>query len=90
MRKDHITGKSFYTSGEFASRAHVSLRTVRYYDKIGLLHPSAVTDGGARLYSDHDFVRLEQILLFKYLGFSLDEIRGDLIAGLAQSAYMMR
>ena len=75
MRKDHITGKSFYTSGEFAHKAHVSLRTVRYYDKIGLLHPSVVTEGGARLYSDHDFVRLEQILLFKYLGFSLDEIK---------------
>lgn len=75
MRKDHVTGKSYYTSGEFAHKAHVSLRTVRYYDKIGLLHPSVVTEGGARLYSDHDFVRLEQILLFKYLGFSLDEIK---------------
>lgn len=65
----------YYTSGEFARKAHVTLRTLRYYDKENLLHPSARTPGGARLYTNEDLVRLQQILLFKYFGFSLSEIR---------------
>lgn len=64
-----------YTSGEFAEKAHVTLRTIRYYDKMNLLKPSMHTEAGARLYSDQDFAKLQQILLFKYLGFSLEEIR---------------
>ena len=65
----------YYTSGEFAGKAHVTLRTLRYYDKVNLLRPSARTASGARLYTDGDLVRLQQILLFKYFGFSLAEIR---------------
>ena len=65
----------YYTSGEFARKAHVTLRTLRYYDKENLLHPSARTPGGARLYTNEDLVRLQQILLFKYFDFSLSEIR---------------
>ncbi|WP_035798342.1 MerR family transcriptional regulator [Butyrivibrio sp. NC3005] len=72
--------KKYYTSGEFASKAHVSIRTIRFYDKKNLLHPSSYKEGGARLYSDEDFARLSQILLLKYLGFSLDEIREMTIA----------
>ena len=64
-----------YSSGEFAEKAHVTLRTIRYYDKMNLLKPSMHTEAGARLYSDQDFAKLQQILLFKYLGFSLEEIR---------------
>ena len=67
--------KGMYTSGEFAEKAHVTLRTIRYYDKMNLLKPSMHTEAGARLYSDQDFAKLQQILLFKYLGFSLEEIR---------------
>lgn len=66
---------AFYSSGEFAEKAHVTLRTIRYYDKMNLLKPSMHTEAGARLYSDQDFAKLQQILLFKYLGFSLEEIR---------------
>ena len=55
--------------------AHVSLRTIRYYDKQGILKPSFVNESGARFYTDEDFARLQQILLLKYLGFSLDDIR---------------
>ncbi|MDD3278287.1 MAG: methyltransferase domain-containing protein [Lachnospiraceae bacterium] len=65
----------FYSSGEFARMAHVTLRTIRYYDKHNILKPSFVTESGARFYSDEDFARLQQILLLKYLGFSLDDIR---------------
>lgn len=65
----------YYTSGEFAKKAHVSIRTIRYYDQKNLLKPAMHTKGGARLYTDQDFAKLQQILLLKYLGFSLNEIR---------------
>ena len=77
----------YYSSGEFARMAHVTLRTIRYYDKQNILKPSYVTDAGARFYTDEDFARLQQILLLKYLGFSLDDIRGDDDCGFRLSFY---
>lgn len=65
----------YYSSGEFAKMAHISVRTVRYYDKQNILKPSYVTESGARFYTDQDFVRLQQIMLLKYLGFSLEDIK---------------
>ena len=70
MNKDGV-----YASGEFAKKAHVTLRTIRYYDNQNILKPSFVTEHGARFYTDEDFVRLQQILLLKYLGFSLEDIK---------------
>lgn len=67
--------EGYYTSGEFAKKANVSIRTIRYYDKQGLLKPAAMSDAGYRLYTDSDFAKLQKILSLKYLGFSLDEIR---------------
>ena len=67
--------EGYYSSGQFAKMAHISIRTVRYYDKQGLLKPSYVTEKGARFYTENDFSRLQQIMLFKYLGFSLEDIR---------------
>lgn len=67
--------QGYYSSGEFARIAHISVRTVRYYDKMNILKPSYVNDAGARFYTDDDLVRLQQILLLKYLGFSLEDIR---------------
>lgn len=55
--------------------AQVTLRTIRYYDKHNILKPSFVTEAGARFYSDADFAKLQQILLLKRLGFSLEDIR---------------
>lgn len=66
----------YYSSGEFARMAQVSVRTIRFYDKQNILKPSYVTAAGARFYTDSDFVKLQQILLLKYLGFSLDDIKG--------------
>lgn len=66
----------YYSSGEFARMAQVSVRTIRFYDKQNILKPSYVTPKGARFYTDADFVKLQQILLLKYLGFSLDDIKG--------------
>lgn len=59
--------------------AQVSIRTVRFYDKQNILKPSYVNESGARFYTDSDFARLQQILLLKYLGFSLDDIKEILV-----------
>lgn len=64
----------YYKIGEFAKMADVSMRTIRYYDQIGLLKPSRVEENGYRLYTDNDFIKLQKILSLKYLGFSLDDI----------------
>ena len=53
----------------------VSIRTLQYYDRIGLLPPAQRTEAGYRLYDDTALERLQQILLFRELGFSLDEIK---------------
>lgn len=68
--------EGYYSSGEFAKKANVTVRTIRYYDKQNILKPSYLTDNGVRFYTDSDFTRLQQILLLKYLGFSLDDIKG--------------
>lgn len=70
-----------YHSGQFARRASVSVRTLRHYDRMGLLQPGRRTDAGYRLYSDDDLLRLQQILALKFLGFSLEEIRTCLRCG---------
>ena len=63
------------TVHEVSELAGVSIRTLQYYDKIGLLHPSERTDSGYRLYGDVDLERLQQILLFRELAFPLKEIK---------------
>lgn len=52
----------------------ISTRTLQYYDEIGLLKPSKLTSAGYRLYDEEALQRLQQILFFKELGFSLKEI----------------
>lgn len=56
----------------------VSVRTLQYYDKIGLMRPTALTDAGYRLYDDKALERLQQILLFRELEFPLKEIKAIL------------
>ena len=56
----------------------VSVRTLQYYDKIGLLSPSELTDAGYRLYDDTALERLQQILFFRELEFPLKEIKAIL------------
>lgn len=65
----------YYSSGQFARLAGVSVRTIRFYDKQNILKPSYVSPSGARFYTDSDLAGLQQILLLKYLGFSLEDIR---------------
>lgn len=74
MVKKKESGGVYYSSGEFARMAQITVRTVRYYDKQNILKPSLVTPTGARFYTEEDFARLQQIMLLKYLGFSLEDI----------------
>ncbi len=74
-------GQGFYSTSRFAHKASVSVRTLRYYDKVGLLSPSHRTEAGYRLYTDADFLCLQQILALKFLGFSLVEIQQCLRIG---------
>jgi DNA-binding transcriptional MerR regulator len=89
--------QQFYHIGQFARKASVSIRTLRYYDSVGLLSPSHYTEAGYRLYTSEDLVSLQQILALKFLGFSLEEIKCSLQAGpkrlpevLAQQKAMIR
>lgn len=59
---------------EVSKLAGVSIRTLHHYDEIGLLRPETVSEAGYRLYADGDLERLQQILFFRELGFSLREI----------------
>ncbi len=62
------------TVNDVSKLTGVSVRTLQYYDRIGLLKPNAYTESGYRLYDDAALERLQQILLFKELEFSLKEI----------------
>jgi DNA-binding transcriptional MerR regulator len=97
VKGGHTLDRGFYPAGQFARKAAVSIRTLRYYDQEGLLPPSRVTAAGYRLYTDADLVNLQQILALKFLGFSLEEIKAllrseprNLADVLAQQKAMMR
>jgi DNA-binding transcriptional MerR regulator len=60
--------------GELARRTGLSVRTLHYYDEIGLLQPSQLTESRHRLYGTAELMRLQQIKSLRQLGFSLDEI----------------
>lgn len=64
-----------YKVNEVAKMSGTSVRTLHYYDQINLLKPTTVTPAGYRLYSDDDLERLQQILFFKEIGFSLQDIK---------------
>ena len=63
------------TISQVAELTGVSTRTLQYYDEIGLLKPSELTESGYRLYDDEALQKLQQILFFKELGFKLKEIK---------------
>ncbi len=63
------------TVKEVSRLAGISIRTLRYYDEIGLLKPTAVTEAGYRLYSDKDLERLQEIMFFKELELPLEKIK---------------
>ncbi len=64
-----------YTTGEIARLCNVSVRTVQYYDARGILVPSALSEGGRRLYSEKDLEKMRIICFLKSLNLPLDSIR---------------
>ena len=78
MQKDIKTASEYMTVGETAKKMGTTVRTLQYYDKKGLLSPSAVSEGGRRLYTYKDMVRLHEIMSLKTLGFSLEDIKKNL------------
>lgn len=65
--------------GELAKLAGLTVRTLRYYDQIGLFSPSGHTDSGHRIYTESDIAQLQQILSLKDLGLSLDQIKSVVV-----------
>ena len=80
MAKHRAIPQGYMTVGEVAKKIGVTVRTLQYYDKEGLLSPSAESEGGRRLYTDKDLVTLHQIISLKSLGFSLEDIKQRLIS----------
>lgn len=75
------TATVFIHIGEVAARTELSLRSLRHWEEVGLLHPSGRTDGGFRLYTEDDVEKILVIRRMKPLGFSIDEMKtvmGDL------------
>ena len=67
--------KELYQASEFAKLAGVTVRALHHYDKLGLLRPKQRSRAGYRLYTAKDFARLEQIVVLKFLGIPLKQIR---------------
>ncbi len=72
--------KELYRAKEFANLAGVTVRALHYYDRMGLLRPKQRSQAGYRLYGMQDFARLEQIVVLKFLGMPLKQIRQVLSA----------
>ncbi|WP_205401917.1 MerR family transcriptional regulator [Streptococcus lutetiensis] len=64
-----------YSTGDLAKLAGVSVRTVQYYDKRGILLPSQLTEGGRRIYTESDLERLRMICFLRELDFSIEQIK---------------
>jgi DNA-binding transcriptional MerR regulator len=67
--------------GEVAARTELSLRSLRHWEEVGLLHPSGRTDGGFRLYTEADVDKVLVIRRMKPLGYTLDQMK-DVMADL--------
>ena len=80
MAKYRAIPDGYMTVGEAAKKMGLTVRTLQYYDKEGLLSPSAESAGGRRLYTDKDLITLHQIASLKSLGFSLNDIKQRLIS----------
>jgi len=75
---------SKYTTGEMAKLCDVSVRTVQFYDQKGVLHPSAESEGGRRIYNDDDLTKLRIVCTLKSIGLSLDSIKSVMESALSE------
>ena len=64
-----------YTILKLAKMAGVSTRTLRYYDEVGILQPARINSSGYRIYGSKEVDRLQQILFYRELDFSIDKIK---------------
>jgi len=69
-----------YHTQEFARLVGVTVRALHHYDRLGLLRPKQRSQVGYRLYAERDFARLEQIVVLKFLGMPLKQIKSLLAA----------
>ena len=65
----------FYSTGEVAKQCKVTVRTIQYYDKHDIVCPSLISEGHRRLYSEEDIQKIQCVLLYKQLGFRLEDIK---------------
>jgi len=74
MDNQTTSNQTAYTIGQLAALAGVTTKTLRHYDRIGLLHPTGRSEAGYRLYSDNDGHRLAEILAYRALDVPLEQI----------------
>ena len=67
--------QKWFSVSQVSQLAGVSVRTLHHYDQIGLLKPLRQQDNGYRVYSEQHLAKLQQILLYRQLDFSLEQIR---------------
>ena len=79
-----------YTVGEVSRRCGVTVRTLHHYDAIGLLSPTGRTASGYRVYDAGDLARLQHIVVYRRLGFALEEIRRMLAEGADLQTHLRR
>lgn len=86
-----------YTVKQLADLAGVTARTLRHYDRIGLLKPASIGENSYRHYDEHSVLRLQQILFFRELGFELDKVKAildqhnfDLVSALQTHRYRLQ
>jgi DNA-binding transcriptional MerR regulator len=82
----NATPAGLYQIGEVCDRVGLSLRTLRYWDEVGIVTPTARTEGGFRLYSEDDIERILVVMDMKPLKLTLEEMREliDLLTGAAR------
>lgn len=78
------------TVGQVAADYGVTVRTLHHYDEIGLLHPSERTHSGYRLYTEADLERLRQIVAYRRLGFSLEDVAAVLRSDVGALGHLQR
>jgi DNA-binding transcriptional MerR regulator len=83
-------GSMAHTVGAVARMAGVTVRTLHYYDEIGLLNPSGRSEAGYRRYGEEDLERLQRILFYRELGFGLDQIKTVMTDGGADAVVHLR
>lgn len=70
-----VSGKEIFSTGEIAALTGVTVRTLQYYDNIGLLPATTRNESGYRIYDKSDIAKLQQIIFYKSLGLKINDIQ---------------